>query len=271
MSLSRFFAFIVPLTTMLLSLVVYISVSKIVQKYEKSINDDYSIIIVMSSPIIEDKIKSLPSLDLKDIQYLKREKILEDLKDDLTDGSFKLLQNKLPYFYTLHLKQFPTTSKLQIIKKDLESLSGIKKVETFSQNHDEVYSLLLLIKSIVSILFVAIILFTFLIIINQVKIWFFEHSERLDIIKLHGGSIFYGAKPIIKLAFISSFISSVLVVVFVYFMKENLGKFFSIEIVSILNSYLAEYSAMEIISIFLLSLSIAFLTVIGVLMKYRLR
>jgi cell division transport system permease protein len=256
---------------MLVSLAVYVSVSKIVTTYEKSINDDYSIIIVMNTPIIEDKVKSLPSLDIKEIKYLKREKILSDLKGDLTDGSFQLLQNKLPYFYTIYLNQFPTSSKLESIKKDLQTLSGIKKIETFSQDHDEVYSLLLLIKSIVTILFAAIILFTFFIITNQVKIWFFEHQERLDIIKLHGGSIFYGAKPIIKLALVSSIVSSSTVIALVFFIKENLSKFFSTEIVKVLNTYPIHYSNMEVITIFLLSLMIAFLTVFGVLIKHRLR
>jgi cell division transport system permease protein len=256
---------------MLISLAVYVSVSKIVTQYEKSINDDYSIIVVMSSPIIEDKVKSLPSLDVKEIKYLKREKILADLKDDLTDGSFKLLQNKLPYFYTIYLKQFPTTSKLELIKKDLQTLSGIKKIETFSQNHDEVYSLLLLIKSIVTVLFVAIIFFTFFITTNQVKIWFFEHQERLDIIKLHGGSIFYGAKPIIRLALISSIISSSIVVTLVYFIKENLDNFFTLEVIKVLNAYPVNYTTLEVVSIFILSLIIAFITVFGVLIKHRLR
>lgn len=271
MSLNRILSFIFPLTIMLISLAVYVSVSKIVTTYEKSINDDYSIIIVMNSPIIEEKVKALPSLDVKNIKYLQREKILEDLKGDLTDGSFKLLQNKLPYFYTIYLNQFPTTSKLAQIKKELQGLSGIKKIETFSQDHDEVYSLLLLIKTVVTILFFAIIIFTFFIITNQVKIWFFEHQERLDIIKLHGGSIFYGAKPIIRLALISSIVSAATVIALGFFIKENLNMFFSMEIIRVLNAYPITYSNIELVSIFVISLILSFITVFGVLIKHRLR
>ena len=271
MNLKRLISFIFPLTVLLISLGVYLSVSKITKTYEQSISNDYSIILITSSPIIENKVKELPSLDVKEIKHLKREKILNDLKSNLSNGSFKLLESKLPYFYTIYLKQFPTTSKLRQIKKELSTLSGIKKIETFSKDHDEVYSLLLLIKTIVTILFICIVIFTFFIISSHVKIWFFEHQERLEIIKLHGGSIFYGAKPIIKLAIISSIVSSIIVIGFIYFISKNLNMFFSVEIIEVITKYPIDYSSFEIVGVFILSFLLSFITVIGVLIKHRLK
>ncbi|MCK5293622.1 MAG: cell division protein FtsX [Arcobacteraceae bacterium] len=271
MNLKRFISFSLPLIVMLFTFAIYISISKIVTSYEKSINNDYSIVIVTSSPIMKDKVKYLPSVDFKEIIHLKREQILDDLKSDLSKGSFELLQKRLPYFYTLHLNQFPTSSVLKNIKKDLEKLSGIKSVETFSKDHDNIYSLLLLIKIIVSTLFISIIIFTFLIMINQVKIWFYEHKERLDIIKLHGGSIYYGAKPIIRIAILSSLFSSSLVVGMIYFIKENLNLFFTSEMLMILDKNLTLYTPIEIGGVFIISLLISFVTVFGILLKHRLK
>ena len=271
MSLKRFISFSLPLIIMLFTFAIYVSISKIVTNYEISINNDYSIIVVTTSPIIKAKIKELPSIDLKDIVHLKRDKILDDLKSDLSKGSFELLQKRLPYFYTLHLNKFPTSSVLNNIKKELEKVSGVKNVETFSKDHDNIYSLLLLIKIIVSTLFISIIIFTFLLMINQVKIWFFEHKERLDIIKLHGGSIYYGAKPIIRIALISSLFSSSLVVAMIFFIKENLNIFFTTEILNILNKNLSNYTPVEISAVFIISLILSLVTVFGILLKHRIK
>ena len=271
MSLKRYISFSAPLIIMLFTFAIYISISKIVLNYEKSINNDYSIIVVSKTPLLESKVKELSSINLKEIVHLKREEILKDLESDLSKGSFKLLEKRLPYFYEIHLKQFPTSSKLKQIKVDLKTISGIKNVETFSKDHDNVYSLLLLIKSITSALFISIIIFTFLIMINQVKIWFYEHKERLDIIKLHGGSIYYGAKPIINTAFISSIFSSLLIISIIFTIKGNLHIFFTYEMIQIINANLTQYTAIEVISVFLISILLSLITVFGILVKHRIK
>lgn len=271
MNLKRYLSFSAPLVIMLFTFAIFISISKIVSNYEQSINNDYSIVVVSTSPLIESKIKELSSINLKEIVYLKREKILNDLQSNLSKGSFELLQKKLPYFYTIHLEQFPTSSLLKQIKIDLKTLSGIKSVETFSKDHDNVYSLLLLIKSITSSLFISIIIFTFLIMSNQVKIWYFEHKERLDIIKLHGGSIYYGAKPIIKTAFISSILSSLFIILIIFLIKGNLHIFFTYEMIQIINTNLNQFTPFEISLVFLISSFLSLVTVFGILLKHRIK
>jgi cell division transport system permease protein len=271
MSLKRFISFCIPLVVMLFTLSLYISIDKIVTHYEQSINDDYSIILVSTSPIIESKLKEIKDINIKNITYLKKKNILKNIDEDLSASTYKLLEQKLPYFYTINLKQFPTSSKLKTIKEDLKKVSGIKRVETFSKNHDNVYSLLLLIKAIVSILFISIVIFTFLIMIDNVKIWFYEHQERLTIIQLHGGSVFYAASPIIKIAFYASIFSASLIVLLVYTFKENLDLILDIEIRNIITANLTTYTTFEIAIIFIISLILSFITVFGILLKHRLK
>jgi len=271
MSLKRFISFSAPLMVMLFTFSIYISISKIVSNYEKSINNDYSIIIVSSTPIIKSKIHDIKDINVKKITHLEREKILKNLNEDMSSGTYDLLVKKLPYFYTISLDKFPTSNKLSYFKVELEKISGIKSVETFSKNHDNIYSLLLLIKTIVSSLFICIIIFAFLIMLDNVKIWFFEHSNRLSVIKLHGGSIFYGANPIIKIALISSIFSSVFIALCIYFLKENLDLFLQIEVMNIITSNLTAYTALEIVSLFALSLVLSFITVFGILLKHRIK
>ena len=271
MSLKKYISFSAPLIIMLFTFSIYITISKIVYNYEQSINSDYSIVVVSTTPLLKSKVKELSSINLKEIVHLKREKILKDLQSDLSKGSYELLKKRLPYFYKIYLEQFPTSSLLKQIKVDLKTISGIKSVETFSKDHDNVYSLLLLIKSITSALFLSIIIFTFFLMENQVKIWFYQHKERLDIIKLHGGSIYYGAKPIINIAFISSILSSLFIITAIFTIKENLHIFFTYEMITIINTNLTEYTILEVASVFLISFAISLVTVFGILVKHRIK
>ncbi len=271
MSLKRFLSFSLPLIIMLFSFAIYVSISKMIDKYETTINSDYSIVIVTATPITEDDIDTLSSVDLKELKPLSREKILNDLKNEVTEGSFTLLQVKLPYFYTISLKEFPTSSKLERIKRELLSVNGMKSVETFSKDHDNVYSLFLFIKTVSMTMFVFMVIFTFFIIANQINIWFYEHYERLHIINLHGGSLLYGAKPIIQLALISGIFSSIVVVAGVYYMHQNVELIFSPEIAKLVMQNKIDFTILEASSVFVLSLVISFITVFGVLIKNRFK
>jgi cell division transport system permease protein len=242
-----------------------------VNKYEKSINNDYTIIIVTKQPLNKSKVSDLKNLEVKNIEHIQREKILGNLKKDLSNGSYKLLEKRLPYFYKIYLETFPTTSMLELIKKDLKTIKNIKSIETFSKDHDTTYSMLLLIKTLILFLFISIILFTFLLMLNHVKIWFFEHTERLDIIQLHGGSIFYAAKPIIKIAVYSSLFSSITVLLLSYLVSQNISVIFNFEIISVIKENMIQYSILDIASIFIISILVSFMTVFGILIKHRLK
>jgi cell division transport system permease protein len=242
-----------------------------IDKYEQTITNDYSIVIVTATPITEDDIKKLSSIDLKELKPLSRDKILEDLKNDVTEGSFTLLQVKLPYFYTISLNKFPTSSVLTEVKKQLLSVNGMKSVETFSKDHDNVYSLFLFIKTVSMTMFIFMIIFTLFIIANQINIWFYEHYERLEIINLHGGSLLYGAKPIIKLALISGLFAGILVICGVYYIYENIELIFSPEISKLILQNKIEYTILEATAVLALSLFISFVTVFGVLIKNRFK
>ncbi len=271
MSLKRFLSFSLPLIIMLFSFSIYVSIAKMIDKYEMTINSDYSIVIVTATPITEDDVSKLASVDLKEMKVLSRENILNELKNEVTEGSFTLLQVKLPYFYTLSLNQFPTSSKLERIKKDLLTIEGMKSVETFSKDHDNVYSLFLFIKTVSMTMFIFMVIFTLFIIANQINIWFYEHYERLQIINLHGGSLLYGAKPIIKLALISALFAGIVVLGSVYYIDQNIEIIFSPEISKIITQNKIEYTILEASSVVVLSLFISFITVFGVLIKNRFK
>jgi cell division transport system permease protein len=267
MKLTRFFSFFIPIYLVFFALLSYIAVYKIVQNYEKSINNDYSIIVISNLPILDKKEDIIKQFKLKDINILSNQKILPKLKEDLNDESIVLLKKQLPYFYTIKLNTYPTKEKLNILKHKLLTIKGVYKIETFSKNHDVVYTLMLLLKTILGFVLSLIFVFGVFIISNQVKIWYYEENEKLEIISLLGGNIFYGAKSLIKISIFASLLASMLAIGSFIFLIQNLDKIFINDIVTLIQRYYTAFSEVEFIVIILIALVMSLVTIFGVLIK----
>ncbi len=267
--LKNIFAFIVPLTAMLISFLIYLFASNILENYRIKIANDYSIVIVTNTPLVKEEITKLGGINVEKIITLEKEKIINDIKNDLSSTSIELLKQKLPFFYKIQLEVFPTTSELNIIKDTLYQNKNIRKVEIFSKNHNNVYLLLLLLSQISFILFTIITVFAVIIISKQIRIWFYEHHEKITILKLHGASILYSSSTILRYAIISAILSFIVVSSLFIYLIGNIGVILpnDLENIVIVNLDLNE----SLTKIFLLSFGISILTIIGVLLKYKLK
>ena len=263
--LKSFLSFTFPLIIMLFIFAIYLLVDKVVNSYKNSIANDYAIVVITNTPFID--IDSLAGIRVKDVEQLSRNKIIEGVKESLSGSSLDLLNKKLPYFYKIHLEEFPTTLKLEQIRDELKQMTNIKRVETFSTDHNQIYSLLVLIQNIVFILFIVVLVLSFLLLSKQIKIWFFEHNERITIIQLHGGSLLYSSKPIFKTILLSAVVSSVVVVSLLIMVVNNIGLFVQPEIIYIMPKVI--HLELEIVQIIVLSFVIPFLTFFGLLIQYK--
>ncbi|MEA3288816.1 MAG: cell division protein FtsX [Campylobacterota bacterium] len=265
--LNAFFSFTIPLIVLLCTFSVYLLVSSVVDNYKNNITNDYAIVVISNTPI--GTIDELADIDVKDIEIISREKIIKGIKDKISESSLNILNKKLPYFYKIYLEEFPTTIKLEQIRKELYALSNIKKVETFSSDHNKIYSMMNLIQSIVVVLFTIVLVMSFLLLSKQIKIWFFEHKQRIDIIQLHGGTIMYSSKPILKTLLASSFFSAVFVSAVTYFVIQNIDKLIQPELISLIpNIFSFELGFVKIV---LLSFIIPMSTFFALLIKYKIK
>lgn len=252
---------------MLFIFAVFLLVNKVVENYKHSIIDDYSIIVITGTPFIT--IDEIADMKIKDIEPINRGNIIESVKENLSGSSINLLEKKLPYFYKIYLENFPTTSKLVQIREELKQIKNVQKIETFSNDHSKIYSLLLLLQDIVLILFIIVLALSLLLLSKQIKIWFFEHNERISIIQLHGGSLMYASKPIIKIIFLSALFSSIVVIGILFVIANNLSAVIQPEILSILPQVIhLEFEAVQIIA---LSFIIPFITFFGLLIQYKMK
>lgn len=266
--LKNIFAFLIPLTAMLISFAIYLLIDNVVDNYKQKISRDYSIVIVTNTPLIKENINTLAGIRVEKIQTLQKDRIINNMKSNLSDNSVNLLKRKLPHFYQIYLEVFPTTSELEEIKQTLLRNKNIRKVEVFSKNHNQTYLLLVLINSITFILFFVITIFAIIIIAKQVKLWFHEHATKIAILRLHGASTLYSASSVLNYAIISSFLAFIIVAAFLYYVSHNMTVLFPVELQEIVNVGF-DYNY-ELVKIFALSFGISIFTIIGVLLKYKI-
>ncbi len=259
--LKNIFAFFIPLLCMLVAFSIFTLVNNVVINYKTKISQDYSIVIVAKKALDTNSIKTLEGIEVQSIQALKTDRIINNMKSNLSKNSIELLKQKLPYFYQLYLKVFPTSTQLENIKNNLLQNKDISKVEVFYKNHNQIYLLLLLINSITFILFFIITIFAIIIISKQIKLWFQEHSMEISILRLHGASIMYSA------ALLSTFLAFIVTSALVYYLYENIGILFPIELQEIVEIDIN--LSFEYIKLFLLAFLISMLTIFGVLLKYK--
>ncbi len=267
--LKNTFAFVIPLTAMLISFTIYLFSSNILDNYKKTIANDYSIVVITNTPLIKEEITELGDIRVEKIITLENNKIINNIKSSLSKSSIDLLKQKLPHFYKIKLEVFPTTSQLEIIKNQLYQNKNIRKVEMFSKNHNSVYLLLLLLNQISLILFSIILIFAIIMISKQIRIWFHEHHEKITILKLHGASILYSSSTILKYAIMSSLLSFLIVSGIFIYLVGDIGVLLPKDLEKIVIVTLTINNSL--IKIFLLSFGISILTIVGVLLKYKMK
>ncbi len=210
-SLRNHFSVIFPLVVLLMSIQFTLSLEKIVKDYELNLVEDYNIIAVSKTEI---KLKDLKTHieDVKSLNLMSAKKVIEKLKGDISSKNLSLLQVSLPKFYSIKLNYFPTNNELKNIKKTLIKLPNITKVETFSKTHNKIYNIFIIAKYTFYIFTSLILIMSFLLMLKQMRIWVYEHKERMDIMTLFGAPFWMKSAVLYKLAVVDSIISTVIVV-----------------------------------------------------------
>ena len=204
---------ILPLLFMMFAFEFILLTNSTLNYYEKLVNKDYNIIITSTSNldenIIKTKISSFVSFEILDPKDL-----IERLKKDISDKNLKILRNSLPKFYSIKLSHLPNQSELNTIKNQLLSINGISKVETFSKTHDKIYSLLVLVKLVFWLFLFIIILLSFVLFLKQMRIWLYEHTQRVEIMCLFGAPFWFRSFMLYRVVFVDCFISFLILLLF---------------------------------------------------------
>ena len=204
---------ILPLLFLMFAFEFLFIINQTLKHYETLVNERYSIIIASTTPQEQSKLKAqIPSINA--VQSIDTKEFIGRLKNNLSASNLATLEKNLPKFYKISLNHFPTQSELNDIKTKLLKLSGISKVEVFLKTYDQIYTLLSLMKFVFWFFLLIIIMLSVVLFFKQMRIWLFEHTERVEIMCLFGAPFWFRAFMLYKIVLVDCFIAFVILLVF---------------------------------------------------------
>lgn len=220
-SLKSHFSLIAALFTILFTIQVYQILERSIASYQESLRANYSMVVIATKPLEESALKMRFDI-IHSLNEISPDKVVKRLEKEMDEQSLKLLRASLPKFYKLSLSHYPQPEEVDILSAQLENMKEIKRVESFSQTHDQIYKLLLLYKGITQVFAIAIFVVTLLLIAKEMRIWQFQHAERMNIMALFGAPIMLRSAVLFRLAIIDAIIAAGLVV-FAFMLIQNYG------------------------------------------------
>lgn len=200
---------IIALFAILLTLQTFLSLERVIKAYEHKLSDNYAVIIVSEQNLTLAAVQRV-SGSIRSIEQLSPAQILSRLQQNSAAAHINLMELQLPNFYRLRLDHYPNPSEIQSLGLHLERLGSIERVETFARQHDTIHRLLSLFKHVVLMLAGTLFLVTSLLIAKEMRIWQFQHMERMQIMTLFGSTIFLRSAVLFRLAIVDAIIATLI-------------------------------------------------------------
>ncbi len=209
-SLKNHLSLITALFTILFTIQIFIVVERAITSYEQNLSKQYSIIVIANSTLKSTQFADAHPLVMQSEQ-VSVDDVLERLTRDMKQKNVDLLKISLPKFYRIYLKSYPSPREIDSVTTALKKLPSVTKIESFAQSHDTLYHLLLLFKYVVTIFALTILAVTTLLILKEMRLWQFQHSERMNIMALFGAPVWLRSAVLFRLSIVDAIISSALI------------------------------------------------------------
>jgi len=257
---------VLPLFAILFSIEYLIFIDKILNFYENRLNSEYSLIVVSNKNVTASDIQQSDTL-IKSVELIGIDEVLNKIKRQVSSKSVDEIKGIVPFFYTIRLKHYVEAKRVEILKKNLMHIRGIRSVHAFENMYDRVYEMLSFFKANISMFIAIVSAISFLLMIKQMTIWQLEHYERMQIMALFGASVWLRSTILIKLAIADATLALILTVGTVYYIL-NQPQVISI----ILESGMKDFSSFwhEDISILaFISYAVALTSALWVILRFK--
>lgn len=219
-SINRHLALIIPLLALLFGIESIMLINRSISTHEQKLANSYSIIIASKESLDLQKVQTFVR-EAEEIKPIAPDYMINELKKELSKEALQSLQKELPLFYSLRLSVFPDKERLEQINSTLLKLNGVTKVESFSKSHSQVYKLLLIIKGSVLVFSILSAILSCLLMVKQIEVWKFEHSERMEIMSFLGAPSWMRNGILFRLAVIDSVLVSLISLCVLYYFKGS--------------------------------------------------
>jgi len=208
-SLKSHFSLITALFAILITLQLFLSLERVLTAYEARLSDNYGIVVVSDSNLSLSYFEKIDS-EIVSAEPLSPAHMLQQLQQYINTKAINLMTLDLPRFYRLRLAHFITPDEAQALGEKLRRERRIVRVETFAQQHDTVFRLLLLFKNVFAVLAAVLFLVTSLLIVKEMRLWQFQHRDRMNIMALFGAPVWLRSAVLFRLAIVDAVIASLL-------------------------------------------------------------
>ena len=207
---------VIALLSILFSLQTFVIVDRSINAYKMNLAQNYSLVVVSQKKLNEkDIIKKSPLIF--SLEPLSPDNVIKRLNAGINKNNIAILKLSLPRFYKLKLKTYPSPSEIDKITEALLKNRSIIKVESFSKTHDTTYKLLLLFKTVISVMAFSVGIVTILLVSKEMKIWQLKHNERMSIMGLFGAPTWLSSAVLFRLAIVDALVATFLsFLVFMY-------------------------------------------------------
>ncbi len=210
--------FIFPLVAILLGLEFYLVFDRTTDTYEKGLKEGYSMLVVTKKPMELSSFKAL-NKHISSSENIERKNIVSEIVKGVSKNSSKEILSSLPYFYNVGLDEYLHTSNIEMIKKDLELDTNIKKVETFGSSYNSSYKLFSFIKLTLKVFIIFMAVVSLFLIIKQMEIWKYAHRERMQVMEIFGAPLMLRSGVLFKVAIADAFIATILTSALFFYVK----------------------------------------------------
>jgi len=211
---------IFPLVAILLGLEFFIVFDRTTDGFEKNLKNGYSMMVVAKNEMSIDDFRAWDE-HIERVEELEKSKILErlDIADSLNNQ--KDFENTLPNFYSLKLDNYLEVDELEEVKNNLKKSSNIISIESFQSSYQSKYELFSFIKFSFQTFIIFMSIIGFFLIVKQMEVWNFLHSQRMKVMEIFGASLFLRSKVLIQMALVDAFISAVVTSIIFYLLQNS--------------------------------------------------
>ncbi|MBD3794799.1 MAG: cell division protein FtsX [Epsilonproteobacteria bacterium] len=240
--IKRHLSIIFPLMAILLGLEFFIAFDRTTKQYEKSLQDEYSMLIVSKDEMSIDDITAWDKHIIK-IEDINKSEIIGKINQAMevnstTDAKIK---SAIPNFYAAKIDKYLDTTELQKIKTNLLKNPQISRVETFDSVYKSNYGLFSFIKFSFRTFIIFMSIIGFFLIIKQMEVWNYIHAQRMRVMEIFGAPLLFRSKVLIRVAIIDAIIASFITSFVFWYLQyiviangnvtildENIGSVFSV-------------------------------------------
>jgi len=220
-SFKNHLSLVIALVSILFSIQVFNIVERSIDAYKDKLTKSYSLVIVSQEKLEEKQLHDKMPI-IASLSELSADNVIKKLNTKISKSNLELLKVTLPKFYKIKLNRYPTPNEIQNLTKKLLKYKHIFKVETFSATHDTIYNLLLLFRTVITVLAFSILVVTILLIFKELRIWQFKHNERMSIMSLFGAPTWLRSAVLFRLAIVDALIASFIAfVIFSYIASSS--------------------------------------------------